>query len=290
MSIQSVKRWQWLLISILLGLGIALAQRSSATDLPSYGEGLTDQRTFERRVLTNLAGKPMFKDIYVTRQTLDDGAGHQESVYLVSGKSVGENARAGDRYRPFCFVSRVPYHPATDLYLLGGTAVSDSAVMWGKIENPTVVDFLELAHKGHGVQYTFAWWNTYPLTIWLGGTVLLIGVILPCVIDLYYFGRLVRAREPKGVSLGNVAPSPTAAPTGASDGELAHLHELEDELEQNLRGTTAGNVSAAAEAAPVRSLAETSDSVAVPDEHDDRLFRAKPDDYYPTEDRSQSVK
>src|SRR6478609_2542482 len=115
MHVESIKRWQWMIAGLVLGLAMGFARSLRTSDLSAYGEGINDQRTFERRVLTNVNGSPLFKDIVVTRQTFNDDAGGPEPLYIVAGKSVPENARAGERYQPMWFAAHAPYKPAFDL-------------------------------------------------------------------------------------------------------------------------------------------------------------------------------
>src|ERR1700684_1177301 len=144
MQIESIKRWQWLILSVIVGFAIGYARSWQAGDLPAYGEGLNEQQLFERRVRSRAGNNPLFKDIRVSRQILDDGAGSSETVYLVSGKSVGEDAKAGDAYKNMWYAAHIPYRPALDI-----TGSADAVARWNAISEPTVVDWLELAHETH---------------------------------------------------------------------------------------------------------------------------------------------
>jgi hypothetical protein len=289
MHIESIKRWQWMILGLILGLALGYSRRWAATDLPSYGEGINDQRLFETRVLRSIGASPLFKDIRVSRQSLDDGSGNSESLYVVSGKSVAENAKAGEHYKPMWFAAHVPYQPAIDLTQLAGPNNANAAARWQSIPQPTVIDWLQLAHESAGISYTNAWWDTYPLRTFTLAGFLVIGILFPTIINLYYFQSLTRPRSEKGVSLLGVhsPQSATAAATDsqASEAQLTHLRELEQELEATLSGESSAPAGPET-ASPVRALAADAAASTSEQPHDDRHFRAKPEDFYPTEDRA----
>jgi hypothetical protein len=292
MHIESIKRWQWIILGTLLGLGLGYSRQMGATDLPSLGEGINEQALFERRVLSKAGGAPLFKDISVSRQTLNDGSGASETLYIVSGKSVPDNARAGERYKPMWFAAHIPYQPAIQLAQLASARFPDPASYWQKIPTPTVLDFLELARASAGISYANAWWDSHPLPTYTLAGFVLIGIVLPSLINLYFFQSLFRPKEEKAASLAGVRGSTIAAPAPVehemSEAELDHLHDLEAELEATMRGDAP---SSATEAEPaIRSLPTDALTAPVDQPHDDRHYRAKPEDYYPTEDRSHPPK
>ncbi|HEX4793845.1 MAG TPA: hypothetical protein VH370_08645 [Humisphaera sp.] len=249
MSIQSIARWQWLLIGMAIGLPLWAAQRHDAGDLPVTGECLNDQSAFERRLLTNLGGQPMFKNVRASRQVFVVPGAQPRTVYVVTGKSCDGVVQPDGNFHwiPAFFVAPVPYQPAMNLRALQTPARPDVAAYWRQIQEPTVVDFLKLAHDARGVRFTNAWWVTYPFAAWFGGAVLMIGIVWPCVIDLLAHGRLVRPRPARGVSLLGVQAHAPA--TDAGGGE---------------------------------------NPTQAPDPSGSRKFQAKPEDYYPTEDRAAS--
>jgi hypothetical protein len=284
MHLESVTRWQWMLLGLVLGLGLGYSRSYRANDLTAYGEGINDQRVFERRVLSNVGGSPLFKNIRVSRQVLDDGAGNVETVYIVSGKSVPENALAGERYKDMWYAAHVPYRPAIDLGQIAQTKKPQALARWQGVVHPTVLDWLALAHETAGVSYSNAWWDTYAVRTFTIGGFLVVGVIWPFFVNLYYFRSLFRPRGEKAVSLGGVhAPAPAAA-IPSMEVDLGHLCELEQELEAGMG--VSGPVAVSGEAkSGVAVLAADATPVAPEEAHDDRHFRAKPDDYYPTEER-----
>ena len=291
MSIAQLKRWHWLLISVAVGVALWGFRRDRAADVALWGEGLTAQSTFERALLSDIEGRPQFKNIQVHRATTDDGSGHVVTIHVVAGRFCPAAAEADGKYHwhPFVFVAQVPYTPAIDLSEFYKSGLPPAQARWDKIARPTVVDFLNLAHDYRGVEFSRAWWNEYPFLTFFGGSVLVIGLLWPCAIDLLVYGKLVRPREEKGIDLSKVrAPAPRAAST-ATQQDLDRLHALEDELEHNLAEGAGASANATAVAPPpVRRLAAEAPVVTVPDTQDHKNYRRKADDYYPTEDRAHA--
>ena len=281
MRITAVKRWQWLALSVVLGLALWGLRRWDGASVPAGFESLNDPKTFESGLVTRIQGVPLFKDVQVHRRQLDDGSGTTREVHVVLGKycpGLPERGTATYRWRPTVFVAPIPYHAhgvPGDLAAQGGPS-------------PTVLDLLETLGESEGVRYTHAWWQTYALATWLGGSILLVGVIWPTMINLLVFGRLTRPHEEKGTDLSRVRSAPPqAAPQELSQEDLARLREMERQLEEGLGGATVSDARPAAAAPkPVPVLASGPLDGPVVTPHEDTAFVEKPDDYYPTEDRS----
>jgi len=289
MSIAQLKRSHWLLISIIVGLGLWGLRRGRGADISLYGEGLTGQSTFEQALLSDIQGIPQFKSIQVHRAVENDGAGHVVPIDVVAGKFCHGAPESDGKYHwhPFVFIARVPYQPTIDFSEFYKPGVPSAQARWAKIARPTVVDFLGLASDYRGVQFTWAWWNEYPFLTFFGGSLLLIGVVWPCVIDLLVYGKLVRPREEKGIDLSKVKPPAARPAPAATQDDLDRLHALEEELEHNLADGVGAPASAVAVAPPpVRQLAPEAQAVAITDPHDAKNYRRKADDFYPTEERS----
>jgi len=205
MAIESIARWQWLLIGAIVGLLLWATHRSSPNELPVDGECINDQATFERRLLTRLGGRPMFKNVQVSRHVIAPPGKPPRIVHVVTGKSCDGIAQPDGNYHWISsfFVATVPYQPATSLRRLS-TPTTNASAAWRQIQEPTIIDFLKASHASVGVQYTHAWWVTYPFAAWFGGAVLLIGILWPCLIDWVLYGRLIRPREKPALSLSNV--------------------------------------------------------------------------------------
>ena len=288
-DVASVKRWQWLLAGALVGAALWGANRWQASDLARFGDAMNDPLRFEQALTAEVAGVPAFKDVSVRRETLSDGAGSSRTVHVVTGKFCDGRLDASDgkyHWRPTVFVAPIPYRPAT--YLLDVVGM-DEAIRFEAIENPTVVDLLKVLKQAKGVQYHYAWWNDYPLLTWFGGSLVLIGVVWPTVVNLLVYRSFFRPREEKGVDLSRIsAASAAAAGQELSEEELERLRRLEAELERGLAaGAAPGPADSPAEAAerpPVPLTVEPLAPVAAA-AGDPTEFGAEPDDYYPTERR-----
>jgi hypothetical protein len=291
MLIERVKRWQWLLLGVAVGTLLWWSWRPDPGSLAGYGECMNDSRAFEAALVGAARGAPRFSNVRVHRQSVDDGAGSAAEVYVVSGDYCDGNADPLDgtlHWRPRYFLAPAPYRPHWNLYDFGDAKgeAAKALEQYQRIESPTVVDFLRLLRTAGVLSYTHAWWRTYPAATWVGGSVVLIGVVWPTVINLLVFGRLTRPREEKGIDLSKVKNPPTPAPAGPSADDLEQLHELEAELEARLAGVTPEPPTEQPPAPPRRAAAlVTSPADPAPGDgpHDDTVFGAKPDDFYPTE-------
>jgi hypothetical protein len=294
---ERIRHWHWLVIAILLGVTVAKVREQYVDDaIKDLGESLNGQGQFEESLLQTIQGRRLFDNVIVTPERIDDGLGGKRSVHVVRG--MYWNGRI-DRttqsrqpvWRPAFFVAVVPYHPQLNLAGMGAQGDQIAAHL-ASVRNPTVLDFLSAVHQTHGVAYSYPWWrgSAYALWLWLTASVLLIGIALPVVINLTVYGTLWRPRavKEKAVDSSKVETSTHAAPASSiTDQDLAHLIELERELEEKLGQQSPATAAAQAEAiAEVRKLTGTplasADEIAA--EH--KEFGAKDDDFYPTERRA----
>jgi hypothetical protein len=291
MWIEQVKRWQWLLLSVAVGALLWWSLRPDTDSLAGYGECINDPAAFEAALAGAAHGRARFTNVRVHRQLVDDGAGSAATVYVVSGDYCDGTPDPMDgtlHWRPRYFLAPARYRPHWNLYDFSGATGGAAKALdqYQRIESPTVVDFLRLLRTAGVVSYTHAWWRTYPAATWVGGSVLLIGVVWPTVINLLAFGRLTRPREEKGTDLSKVKNAAAPAPAGPSADDLEHLRELESELEAKLAGE-APAAPPEQPAAPPRRAAVLTAAPAGPAPtdapHDDTVFGAKADDFYPTE-------
>jgi hypothetical protein len=291
MRIERVKRWQWVLLSVAVGAALGWAWRGDGADLARYGEILNDPEAFERGLFERRGGERRFTDVRVHRQTLDDGAGSRGTFHVVTGNYSDGRPDPHDgtyRWRPRFFVATIPYHVRSLPYDLGDGSEDDAGKLrtFEDLKSPTVVDYLKLLGETDGLRYTHAWWRTYPMATCVAGSVLLIGVLWPTVINLLVFGSFVRPREEEGIDLSILdrlepPPAPPAAPVvDLTD----HLRELEAELAARLAG--GGDVPAPDSTAPSRAPAAVTAAPLEPApaaEHAEHHYGARADDFYPTE-------
>ena len=292
MWIEQVKRWQWLLLSVTVGMLLWWSLRPDTHSLAGYGECINDPAAFEAALVGGAAhGRARFTHVRIHRQLVDDGAGSAATVYVVSGDYCDGTPDPMDgtlRWRPRYFLAPANYSPHWNLYDFGSTTggVAKALEQYQRIKSPTVVDFLRLLRTAGVVSYTHAWWRTYPAETWVGGSVLLLGVVWPTVINLLAYGRLTRPREEKGIDLSKVKNTAAPAPDAPSALDLEQLRQLEAELEAKLGGTEPEAPAEQTAEPPRRSAAlVTAPAGPAPADapHDDTVFGAKADDFYPTE-------
>ena len=294
MWIERVRRWHWLLLGAAAGALLWGSLRPGTDSLAGYGECINDPAAFERALVESARGVRRFTNVRVHRQLVDDGAGSAAAVYVVSGDYCDGKPDPLDgtlHWRPRYFLAPARYRPHWNLYDFGGATGGTAKALeqYQRIESPTVVDFLRVLRTAGVLSYTHAWWRTYPAATWVGGSILLIGVVWPTVINLLVFGRLTRPREEKGVDLSKVKNTAAPAPAAPSALDLEHLRELEAELEARLAGAAPAEPVAPADrpGGPPRRAAVLTTAPAGPAPadapHDDTVFGAKADDFYPTE-------
>ena len=291
MNVASVKRWQWVAVGLLVGLALWGARRwGAAGGLYADGRCINDQGTFERALLRKVGGRPLFKDVHVHRQRLADGKLGSREVHVVTGRYCTGRPDASDNqyhWRPAVFIASIPYQPKS-----GARSSLDSKALarFDTSPSPTVVEFLAAVERANGPSYAHAWWETYPALSRIGGSVLLIGVVWPTLVNLLAFGRLTRPREERAtIDLSAVASPPPEKSGGLSAEDLAILARVEAELEENLGVSATPPADVKREPQPVaapRVMAggALDATVAVATE-DEKHFAAKADDFYPT-DRS----
>jgi hypothetical protein len=290
MRVDSIKRWHWITISLVLGLAIGWAWRRSCSNLWAYGEEINDPDQFEAALLNTIADRPQFKQIVVQRQDLPDGSGGVRTVHLVWGKYCnGQSEPDGQlHWRPAVFIADIPYRPRIDLWQTG--ADGEVISRFANLRSPTVVDFLSVLSTARGVKFTNAWWNTYPLGTALIMVVIVVGGIWPTVINLLVYGRLRRPAEKKGVDLSKVKALPKPPQAQLTQEDLQPLNELEAELEANLEIGAQSNTTTdrpEQSVAPVLSSQPVDSASAIQAEA--KAFAAKPEDFYPTELRNRET-
>jgi hypothetical protein len=288
MTIASVKRWQWVLASLAIGLALWGARRWNADDLGRFGDAMNDPLRFETALTREVAGFSAFKDVSVHRERLDDGAGAAKAVHVVTGRYCDGQVDPHDgkyHWQPTVFIAPIPYRPAS---YLPDLLPIEAVERFEALPHPTVIDLFEALADERGIAYTHAWWDTYPALTRVGGSVVLIGVVWPTIVNLLVFGRLVRPREPRGIDLSAAAPAPPMpAARGPTDAELEQLRRLEQELAARLAvdAPSPAIPDVSAMPAPAELSGESLEPAAAA-AREDRTFAAKPDDYYPTERRA----
>jgi hypothetical protein len=114
-------------------------------------------------------------------------------------------------------------------------------IPWNPANQKTIVDFLDSANKsGRSIPYKLAWWTNqkYAYPIWLGGSVLTVGIIWPILLRTMLMSGFGRPEKQKALSLRHVknVPTPGYKPQQAelTSHDLAQLKALEEQMTANL--------------------------------------------------------
>jgi hypothetical protein len=238
--------------------------------------------------VTQLAGRPLFKDVSVHRQSLGGRDVHIVAGLYCTGRPDPKDSQY--HWRRAVFVATIPYKPVYGVRWLAGAnaSASEAVARYERAESPTVVDLLRAVSEARGLSYTNAWWDTYPAAFRVGAAVLVIGLLWPTCVNLIVFGKLTQPpKEKPSIDLSQVRSTSAApaSPAGLTDQDREQLADVEASLLAGLGEPAAPDTAeAAATDAPVKPLVvSTEPVVAVAQEHDDKHFEAKADDYYPTE-------
>jgi hypothetical protein len=287
---ERIRYWQWLVIAVFIGLGVARVRQGYVDDaIKDLGESLNGQAQFEESLLRDVQGHRQFENVIVTPERLPDGRGGFHFVHVVRGMYWDGrlNSPTGAQqitWSPAFFVADVPYHPQLNLALLGPQGEQINRRL-SAIRNPTVLDFLSAVQQTHAVHYRYEWWrgSAYAPWLWLGGCTLIIGLALPRVINLSVYGTFTRPKIEKRPAIAPSYRTTHSGPTMTNQ-DLAQLSHLERGMEQQLHAATAETVLlAAATESPVRALTSTPLEQAAQSHADQKDFGAEKDDFYPTE-------
>jgi hypothetical protein len=323
MSLASLRRWHWAVIGTTLGL-IAGGIRAKFDNLDLYnasgGEGR--QVAFEKGVLTpvvyNGVSYPQWKDIYVLR--VADPAAHGGLRYTVMGQyhesspyrvlKRGADGKPEVRWSEHFYKAPLPYVPLTLTPLpqaaapsLGMLARIAELLRLKEPEEPgSVLAFLERVRLARpGFSYSYQWWRRPRITVavWTVGMLAVVGGVWPFIASLIAFGTLVPPPRPKEPP--PPAPRPQPVPPQAAqqarpkvdEAALAHLRELEAELEASLAaGTASADKPVGDDVPPTQTRASTPSPQVLSGQRleavpagptETKVYEAKRDDYYPTE-------
>lgn len=223
MHVQDLKRWHWVAIAIVVGLALSYVWSSVEWDenLPTVG-----QADFERGLLTKFPAEKSLQNVVVMPP--------QEGKYKIVAEQVRNTKTAGVvDLRPVAYMADTPYK--------AGVWRGESS------EFKNVREYLsKLKADNPEVAYKYAWyretWAIY--TLWLGASVLLIGGVWPSVVSLMVGAGLGISSEEKGPEYDldrfKSEADKKAVPTGPTNADMQHLHELEDELEKRLAAQRMG--------------------------------------------------
>jgi hypothetical protein len=277
MGIENIRRWQWIVVALVIGVAVGSVRRLAEGDVTSrFPLVLNSQAEFERALLEKGDGVPRFRDLTVYTEKVP---GADQAVHVVGGLYTQFHVKDGQTFASpptrACFIFKPPYQALIDR---------------GKPINPeyTVIDYLA-SLRGQGVRFRTAWWHSpaASIALWTLGSLILIGGVWPTLVNLIAFGQLTQPpRESFDVG-GPSTSTPAAATSAPTEDDLARLRQLDAALEAQLAAGATGATSitpADAPAPAVRALSATPlEPIAAERPEEDREFGADRDDYYPTE-------
>jgi hypothetical protein len=310
MGIESIKRWQWIVMSLLIGLLVGYVWNSLDDIGATTGDQIKDQRTFERALVNEVkkADGTMRREFDEVAVTPYKNSNDPSVAYVVTGKMWVNmpkmiNGKKVFGWWPQYYLAPAKFDappvkttgPVPGPSLLQRTAELLRLRAPDEPKGKTVVDYLRaLSASPAHVQFTYKWWNEPRVRIaaWTAGCFLGIGVIWPFFLNIMLFGSLWRPIEEKGVSLRKAksTSSTVAKPRNAiTEKDMAELAALEAELEAKLaadaKPRSASDEPQEATPAPIKVLGGGgSDTVKVPEQTaEQKAFAARQDDFYPTE-------
>ncbi|HEX2972947.1 MAG TPA: hypothetical protein VHP11_11480 [Tepidisphaeraceae bacterium] len=281
MAMQNIKRWQWILVSLLVGLVMGYIQHLPREDWQRAFGDTIPQRQFEEGLTREQSGLRWFRNLVVYPERVES-VDKTESVYVVAGDCFNGKLEVQDGqqvavWHRRCFIAEGPYRPITpvDGFTPGGT----------------VLAYLKSLP---GTSYTYAWWrdSRWGIAFWTAGSFGVIGLIWPTVINLLVFGSFFRPQEEKGIDLSQVSSQSQTAGSQVSEADLAAVDQMGTDLEAKLAADASSSApQAPAESAPVKTLTATTLEVAATDQaQDEKAFGQDRDDFYPTERHQQPPK
>ncbi|HXE54006.1 MAG TPA: hypothetical protein VN541_13375 [Tepidisphaeraceae bacterium] len=285
MQLAALQRWHWIVIALVVGLGIGLAQDAFDSGVGGmYVNGeliLTDQHAFEDALVQEYNGSRLFLNATIYTHQIKDTHGNKKLVDVVQGSYWNKEPEPGKNYGLYHYRSFVAYRPYKPFVGIPGPNGAAPVA-----EYPSVGDFLAAMHRAYGVNYRYAWWAPPAVLTWLIGSLVVIGGIWPTLINLLTFGTFTRPPEAKGISLWKVRlPKPAAGPVPATT-NAAPPGELEEvEGTPDLTAAPVAQEEESAEAAIARVLEGGPLELGPEPEKEAHEYSAKPDDYYPTERR-----
>jgi hypothetical protein len=229
MGIDEIKRWQWIVIGLLVGLCLGFAWTSGE---PTYDGRLSGQLEFERDLTRKhpKTNEPLLRNIVIHPVELDF---QKKKVQVVTFQRLYEGAKSHKTYyQPQHFIAPVPYGQ-----IMGLTQTSEPYA--------SVADFLKAFGKARGstVSFRYGWESERPaaIALWTLGTTAVVGGLWPTFLSLMvgaglgghrekkkkedYFDRFSRAPE----------PARAAAAAAVSDAERQRLDDMNRRLEAQLQ-------------------------------------------------------
>ena len=293
MQIEKIRRWQWMLIALVVGGLLAAVRYTFDRDITiSYPNSINTQVAFERSLLLETAGRRHFKDIKVYSVKLDGKPAHAVCGDYYHGRPEFSRADIVNPsrqavWRDSWFGAPVPYQPTLDLAQFNKPGGPDYAAQYEALSNPTVVDFLNILKESRNIDYTFAWWAEpkAATAIYMLTSLVLIGVVWPSLIYLIAYGSIFQPPAEKWDLAG--ASGTTGAAATAKDVDLSAVSSLANKLEDSLKRDARHHTdqpAAASAPTPIKLLTpHDAELAALEAARIAKEFGQDKDDFYPTE-------
>ena len=293
MSIGQLRAWQWMVLAVVAGLVVGTIRYLWHGDPinDAVAESMNDQTQFERSMLMGEPGRNV-KNITVHVAQETDDAGRLRPVHIViasyrTGSQRQPNGSTLTVWRRKAFVAQIPYRPATDLSRLRGLGLPDLATEYGRLANPTVLDYLGMLSRVNGLEYSYAWWSRplYGALLYAGLVAVVVGVVCPTLLRLAGYRVAPSSPSPH---LRHTTAAPPPAPLTAPRDDEASISEvlltMSEKIEDSAGSTASVPTSPPPTPPPVRPLGSEPFAPAAPaQEAEQKVFGADDDDYYPTE-------
>jgi prepilin-type N-terminal cleavage/methylation domain-containing protein len=245
MSVQSLKRWHWMVVGAIVGLAVAIVKLASGPDGLIGGEGFISQSEFERGLRSPPMGdRPVLKDVTLHPSMLIDLVSMQQLKLTPK--------RDGYIYNDVKFAAPRPYKPLQS----GG-------------ESSSVQNFLaDMAKSNPAAKWRYAWWDEPKgaIPLWTIAGMIVIGGIWPTLMVLMG-GTLGGPKIETNYDLDRFKPEEKPAPlSDPSAADRARLSELEEAMQHDLQSsaTSSQQPVASEPAAAIKELSTTPLEPALP--------------------------
>jgi hypothetical protein len=262
-GIFELKRRHWFVVGLLVGTTLVLLQMRTPP-----GEAATAartrsvaERTVVRAVGRDVGGRPRVRELFVYPVC---GAGDARYQY-VRGEILDGTPGPNSQYREFATRISVPFRPR----------VSEPPPN----SNYTFRDHLD----GKGITYRYAWWTTryVAVAMWGGGSVILLGGILPMLLGLVRPAPADGEEEYDLERFGRGATEDMGDPSNSAVEGDTGLAALEAELEAAISPSAHSNHAAVAEATqPAPLVPDRDQTPSAPQSEREHHYRGQ---YYPVD-------
>src|SRR5881392_1146650 len=114
---QNVKRWQWILISLIIGGGFGYIAHLPTADWRSAFGKTISQQEFEEGLVREQSGLKWFQNLVVYPESIEQGNKHVKLLIVRSeyfnGRLVDQNGSRVAVWNPRCYIAEGAFVPIT---------------------------------------------------------------------------------------------------------------------------------------------------------------------------------